>query len=119
MKKLMLVLICSSVFGVTSTALADPPPKSTILHCGCAVDPATGGATMRFVEITVSSKARGHLNHIAGSTDTCMDTAGQAVEFIRTSSDCSVSGAVIGDMVLCGAGQVAGAVCGQPDTQLP
>jgi hypothetical protein len=114
MRTLLVSIACSSVLGFSGIALAAPPPKSTILHCGCAVDSATGGATMQFVQISVSSRARGHQNHVAGNADTCLTIGGDAVEFVRTSSDCLVTGAPLGDLVACGAEQVAGAVCGAP-----
>jgi hypothetical protein len=114
MRKLIISIACSSVLGFANVALADPPPKSSILHCGCTVDAATGNATMQFVEITVSSRARGHLNHVVGSEDTCVNGAAQAVEFVRASSDCLIEGAPLGDLAICGAEQVVGAVCGAP-----
>ena len=61
MKKLVLTLALSAI---TSTAFAGGG-KISILHCG--VD--EGGDVMRYVAISVSKSARGHTNHVIGSTD--------------------------------------------------
>jgi len=47
--------------------MADPPHgKATILHCGCVLD-AADQVGMAYVQVSVSSKAKGHLMHIGGS----------------------------------------------------
>lgn len=117
MKKLVLPIVCSS-FLFTGPALSAPPPKSTILHCGCVIT-ATGDAAMQFVQISVSSKAKGHQKHVTGTTDTCFNSAGLPFEFVRTSSDCSATGgAPLSGGAICDADQVVGATCGVPEVGL-
>jgi hypothetical protein len=114
MKRLIVSMACLSVFGFIGTALAEPPPKSTFNHCGCVVDEVDGSATMQYVQITTSSKAIGHQNHVAGSLDTCLDAAEEPVEFVRTGADCSdTGGPPLADDAICGADQAVGVTCGE------
>jgi len=62
------------------------PTKVAILHCGCADD----GGPMRYVEIEVSSKSKGHFNHVAGSIESCPDGSDSYSDFVRNGSDCQV-----------------------------
>lgn len=65
---------------------ANKPNKVTILHCGCADD----GGPMQYVEIQISSKSKGHFNHVAGSIASCSDGTDSYFDFVRTGSDCQV-----------------------------
>ncbi|MDH3467712.1 MAG: hypothetical protein OES26_17690 [Gammaproteobacteria bacterium] len=116
MKRLVVSMACLSVFGIASSAMAAPPGKSTILHCGCVVD-AVGVPNMRYVEISVNSKTRGHDNHFAGTIDSCFDGVDTFTDFVRTGSDCQIDGPELGDPILACEGPVAGDICGAEVTQ--
>ena len=105
MKKLTLVLLSLILIGFAGLAMAEKKPKSTILHCGCAWDGAE--ASMVYGENNISSKSRGHDAHAFGSMDSCFD--GQVLvddalvdvytDFVRTASDCQLSGPALGDPI--------------------
>jgi len=106
MKKLLTTIsvVCLGMFLFTGTASAVPPHgKSTILHCGCNDD----GTALIYKEISVSSKARGHLNHLAQSATSCgtgvfEDEVEITKDFVRAGDDCQVGGKSIGDaMEMC------------------
>ena len=115
MKKLVLTLALSAI---TSTAFAGGG-KISILHCG--VD--EGGDVMRYVAISVSKKARGHTNHMPGSTDSVdtgeVDENGEAIyiDYERTNSDCLLGGegGLANSVNMCSseAGQEEGLECGE------
>lgn len=89
------------------------PTKVTILHCGCSDD----GGPMLYVDITVSSKSKGHLHHEAGSMASCSDGADSYIDFVRNGSDCQVddgSDPIDGLEFCSGEGQAALAECGIP-----
>ena len=96
------------VLGTAGVAVAGPPLKSTILHCGCN---ETGDA-MEYVEITISSKSRGHDQHVAGSIDSCFDGVDIDNDVVRTGSDCQLSGPPLGDPIDACDTQDVGQVCG-------
>jgi hypothetical protein len=111
MRKLVLSLACLTALGFAGGAMAQPPHgKATILHCGCVLD-ADNVVGMAYVQVSVSSKARGHLNHAADSLDSCVTADGDLVDFMRTGSDCQLDGAPLGDLQGC-VEQVANASCG-------
>lgn len=89
---------------------AKKPSKVTILHCAC---PDTGDL-MQYVEIQVSSKSKGHRNHVAGSIDSCSDGSDSYRDFVRSGSDCQVDdGADLMDsMEFCPEGRMAMDECG-------
>jgi hypothetical protein len=115
MKKLVLTLALSAI---ASTAFAGGG-KISILHCG--VD--EGGDVMRYVAISVSKRAKGHMNHVAGSTDSVdtgeIDGNGEAiyVDYERTNMDCLLEGegGLANSVNTCSSdfGQVEGLECGQ------
>jgi hypothetical protein len=114
MKKLTASLVCLLAFGFASTAIAArpgsvPPEKANILHCGCAVDEA-GNLGMAYIDVNVSSKARGHTKH--GVIDSCFDGVKDLIEFERTANDCQKDGAPLGGLADCGQ-QMAGDICGE------
>ena len=113
MKKLIVFMACLGVFGFTSSVMAEPPAKSTILHCGCVID-ESGDPNMRYSEISVSSKSRGHDNHVVGDIDSCPAGDEIFIDFVRTGDDCQIDGPPLGDPIdPCGEeGPVAGDVCG-------
>ena len=115
MKKLLVTSACLLLSCVAGAAMAAKPEKSQILHCGCIFDDM--GAAMVYTEISVSSNATGHLNHVAGSIDSCLvgvdaDGVEMYEDFVRTGSDCQLGGAQLGDLAEC-ADVVAGDVCGE------
>ena len=114
MKRLIVFLTCLSAFAFTGGAIAQPPGKANILHCGCATT-AEGILTLGYISINVSSKARGHLQHVAGSLDTCFNGVDTSVDFQRTGGDCLVSGSLLG-LPLCSI-EVVGTICGQAVAQ--
>ena len=72
MKKLLVTSACLLLSCVAGAAMAAKPEKSQILHCGCIFDDDLGEAAMVYTEISVSRNAKGHLNHTAGSIDSCV-----------------------------------------------
>ena len=111
MKKLIVFMACLGVFGFTSSVMAEPPAKSTILHCGCVID-EPGTANMRYSEISISSKSRGHDNHVAGDIDSCPAGDETFIDFLRTGSDCQLDGPPLGDPIGDCVDQEPGQVCG-------
>ena len=115
MKKLVLTMALSAI---ASTAFAGGG-KTSILHCGVDED----GEVMRYVAISVSKRAKGHMNHVAGSIDSVdtgeIDENGEAiyVDYERTDMDCVLEGeGGLADSVnICSseAGQEEGLECGQ------
>ena len=119
MKTLIVSVAFLSGLGLVSGALGAPPQgKATILHCGCVL--LSTGADMQYVEITVASNAKGHLNHIAGSIDSCSNGDNTFTDFVRTGSDCKFSPAPpnspLDALSLCGS-VLPGAECGTPVVQ--
>lgn len=116
MKPAIFTCVVLSMLAVSAMAVAapktpkGPPAKSAILHCGCTED----GLSMAFKQISVSSKAKGHGNHVAGSFDSCSPDGINYSDFVRTNDDCVVSGPLFGGLDACdeGAGQVVGGLCG-------
>ena len=99
-----------SAFASMNHALAKPPHgKANILHCGC-VAWSDGTIGMAFVPIEVSSKAKGHLNHVAGTTDSCYDGVSTYVDVTRSASDCQVDGTPLPGLEPC-TDQVEFAAC--------
>ena len=93
MKKLILTIATATL---ASTAYAGPG-KTAILHCGCTED----GDAMVYEEISVSSKSKGHRNHVATSTDACvsgydLDDNPIYTDFVRTGDDCTLDGELNG-----------------------
>ncbi|MGR8980708.1 MAG: hypothetical protein ACU84H_11555 [Gammaproteobacteria bacterium] len=92
MKKTTLTQIALSVAlpAIAAPALAGgggPPPKVTILHCGCNYS----GYGLELKEVEINRNALdGHDQHDVGSYTTCEDTTG--FTFQRTISDCFLSG---------------------------
>ena len=113
MKKLTAGLVCLLAFGFASTTTAAPPEKANILHCGCAVDEA-GNLGMAYIDVNVSSKARGHNKH--GVIDSCFNGVDALIEFERTANDCQKGGAPLGGLALCAEEMpvpMAGDICGE------
>lgn len=123
MKRTLFVLFTFVALVLAGPALAAPPAKSTILHCGCQFDGLD--ASMNYTEITINSKSRGHDAHIAGSIDSCF-TGDEEVDegvfeptfadFVRNGDDCQLSGPPLGDPIAdCPAvdGPVEGDECGE------
>jgi hypothetical protein len=113
MKKLTAGLVCLLAFGFASTAIAARPGKANILHCGCAVDEA-GNLGMAYIDVNVSSKARGHNKHGAGTIDSCFDGVDTSIDFIRTADDCQLAGTQLGNLSACETiSASAGDLCGE------
>jgi hypothetical protein len=86
MKNVTICLAALFTIGLVNPTLAARPGKANILHCGCAVK--DGDLGMAYIDVNVSSKARGHAKHGIGTTDSCLDGNGGMVEFSRIASDC-------------------------------
>lgn len=120
MKALIVSVACLSGLGFASGALAAPPQgKATILHCGCVL--LGTGPAMQYVQISVASNAKGHLNHVAGSIDSCFNGVDTFVDFVRTGSDCQISAPAnspLDALSVCDTTVVAaGGTCGTPVVQ--
>jgi hypothetical protein len=88
MKKLIIAIMCLSLFGLTGTALAGQP-KVDVAHCGCNDD----GTDLVWTFLSVSVKSRGHQQHDAGDLEDCVDEAGAVVDtFVRGADDCVLFG---------------------------
>jgi hypothetical protein len=90
MKKIVIILGAVALVGMSVTATAAPPPKQTIMHCGCT--DSGNGLEMR--SIIVSSKGKGHRNHLIGSETTCyhpVETELEVGTYTRSQSDCTVT----------------------------
>ncbi len=112
MKKLIIAMACSSAIGLASSVMAAPPPKATILHCGCD----DNGAGLVFQEISVSPNSKGHAkNHLAMErVESCLNSEGVVADFGQTESDCNLPGSAVmlEGLPMCVEGQAAGTLCG-------
>jgi hypothetical protein len=61
-------------------------PKVEIAHCGCNYD----GSGLAWKLIKVSTRAKGHLKHTAGSSATCI-YLDEEVSYVRAADDCRTS----------------------------
>lgn len=61
-------------------------PKVEIAHCGCNYD----GSGLAWKHIRVSTRAKGHLKHTAGSSATCI-YLDEEVSYTRAAADCRIS----------------------------
>jgi hypothetical protein len=120
MKTFIISLACLSVLGVVGSSVAAPPHphgKANILHCGCAVD-EVGNLAMAYIDVDVSSKAKGHSKHGNGTIDSCFDGFNTMVDFLRTADDCQIDGTpLVGNLDSCeGESETksAGDICGEP-----
>jgi len=94
-------LVCLSALAIAGNAMAQPPHgKARILHCGC-VAWSDGTIGMAYVPIEVSSKAKGHAYHKAGTTDSCYDGVSAYVDVTRSAPDCQVSGTQLPGLEQC------------------
>jgi hypothetical protein len=113
MKNVTICLAALFTIGLANPTLAARPlGKANILHCGCAVK--DGKLGMAYIDVNVSSRARGHGKHGDGTTDSCMDGDERMVEFLRTASDCEneSSKQSIAGVSVCEQGETAGDPCG-------
>jgi hypothetical protein len=122
MKTFIISLACLSVLGVVGSSVAAPPHphgKANILHCGCAVD-EVGNLAMAYIDVNVSSKARGHTKHGNGTIDSCFDGDDTMIDFKRTADDCQIVGTStqLGNLGSCVVSETetkrAGDICGEP-----
>jgi len=91
MKNLIISIVSLLAFALLNSAFAAPPHgKANIRHCGCVVDEVSGAISMAYVEVNVSSKAKGHYKHGAGTIDSCFDGVDTYIDFVRTGGDCVV-----------------------------
>jgi len=96
MNKIFTALAITALTLSATTAFAGKN-KTSILHCGCS----ESGDAMVYKEIRVSSKSKGHRNHIATSTDACLtgyeaDGSEIYTDFVRIGSDCTIEGNLTG-----------------------
>ena len=91
MKKLIISIVSLLAFALINSAIAAKPEKANILHCGCVLY-EDGTIDMAFVDVNVSSKARGHTKHGEGDIDSCFDGVDTFVDFQRTANDCRKAG---------------------------
>lgn len=112
MKHALISSLLLVTVGFSASALAVPPAKSSILHCGCAED----GLSMAYTAITISANSSGHDAHVATSPDSCFVGLIEDVEvyndFVRTGSDCQLSGPPLGDPIAACDTQLEDDVCG-------
>lgn len=92
---------------------AGPPDFVTLLHCGCDAE----AELMEFVEIVVTSRSRGHLQHEVGSIESCApEDSDVHLDFVRLMADCQVvaeGDELLGDPIAACTDQSAGQVCGE------
>jgi hypothetical protein len=100
MKTLATCIAALFAIGLVNPAFAAPPGKANILHCGCVVDEADTLA-MAYIDANVSSKAKGHNKHGAGTLDSCFDGVDTFVDFQRTGDDCQIAGTQLGNLAGC------------------
>ena len=114
------ILALSTSWAVAAPPVDKPekpakPTKTTILHCGCS----DSGDALVYEEISVSSRSRGHSNHLIGSVESCdvLDEDGNVTataDYSRIGPDCLVDadGELEGlgscDDVIVGAGNQCG-----------
>ena len=111
MKRFIVTTASLLAFAIIHTAYAAPPHgKSNILHCGCVVD-AEGALMMAYVDVNVSSKAKGHTKHGAGTIDSCFDGVDTYIDFERTTGDCRIGGTPLPGLAACET-EEAGQICG-------
>jgi hypothetical protein len=108
MKKVLFLLTLSVIFAGLSPAHAHDSEKVTILHCGCA----DTGDIMQYVEIQVSSRSKGHTKHEAGSIGSCSDGSENFNDFVRSGSDCQLSGSTVEGLEFCSDDKMAMQECG-------
>ncbi|MGD2140567.1 MAG: hypothetical protein PVH25_09240 [Burkholderiales bacterium] len=116
MKRMIISIVSLLAFAmIHSTHAAPPHGKSNIRHCGCVVYD-DGSIGMAFVDANVSSKAKGHNKHGAGTIDSCFDGVDTFIDYQRTAGDCQVGGTPLVGPGLpdCGDTIVVGDVCGEP-----
>jgi hypothetical protein len=107
MKKLIVAIMCLSLFGLTGTALAGQP-KVDIAHCGCSDD----GTDLVWKHLSVSVKSKGHQQHDAGDLEDCVDEAGVVDTFERAADDCVLFGVdPLNGVVTCVEDPVEGESC--------
>ena len=113
MKHALVSSLVLLTLGFTATAFAAPPAKSSILHCGCTED----GSSMVYTPVTISAKSKGHDAHVVLSPESCFDGIDVYTDFVRTGSDCQVSGPALAEPIeLCSGFNeppVAGDTCGE------
>ena len=115
MKKTLTLGLALTALAVSSTTAIAGGNTTSLLHCGCT---DTGDAMM-YHEISVSGNSKGHQNHTAASTDSCLtgyDTEGYGIyaDFVRTGDDCTLEGELEG-LIACAdfdSSPIAGDICG-------
>jgi hypothetical protein len=105
MKNVTVCLAALLTIGLVNPTLAGRPEKSNIFHCGCVVD-GEGTPAMAYIDVNVSSKAKGHTKHGIGTIDSCFDGNdtdgnGTMVDFKRNKDDCQLGGAPLGKLAAC------------------
>lgn len=96
MSKIITALAITALTLSAKTAFAGKQ-KTSILHCGCT----ESGDGMVYKAISVSSKSKGHKNHIATLTDSCLtgyeaDGSEIYTDFVRAGDDCTLEGTLTG-----------------------
>jgi hypothetical protein len=109
MKKLVMLALLLGLVAISGSAFSSPPEKSAILHCGCN----ELGTGLEYNELSVSSKSRGHDQHVPGNgVESCFDGVDAYTDFVRTASDCQLSGPALGDPIAACSVAVEGDSCG-------
>lgn len=93
MNKTIFTALAITAFTLSATTAFAGGPKTSLAHCGCNAN----GDDLEWQIINVSSKSKGHQQHLAGDMETCVvtDDAGIIVmetNFERGESDCIISG---------------------------
>jgi len=75
--------------------------KAALMHCGCSSD----GTGLEWKYLVVSSKSKGHRNHLAGDVEECYVPDGDAVTLIGTYTrdydDCTINADALLDIEQC------------------
>jgi len=71
-RKIGIVLGSLILVGLTVTAVADPPVKTDVWHCGCVnYDDPWATVALEWQELNISSKSKGHQHHYDGQVEVC------------------------------------------------
>jgi hypothetical protein len=95
-KKIGIILSALMLVCISANVMADKPTEAGLLHCGCVPqdeNTSTATAHLRWNDMIVSEKSRGHRKHQSGDMEFCtyLDESGAEMEtdvLFRSANDC-------------------------------